>query len=105
MTQLLKEKQAEIAALCENYGISLLGVFGSAARKADFDTATSNIDFLITFTNPEQPGLACRFVRFAEEHEHLLSCPVALGTQASIENSEWNPIVHQGLQILHNEAA
>ena len=105
MIQLLTEKQPEIATLCENYGISLLGVFGSAAREADFNTTTSGIYFFITFTNPKQPGQASRFLRFAEELEHLLSCPVDLITQTAIEGSGWKPLINKDLEILQETAA
>jgi predicted nucleotidyltransferase len=38
--------------LCRRYGVRRLDVFGSAARGADFDVATSDVDFLVQFGPP-----------------------------------------------------
>ena len=50
MHQLIIEKQAEIAAICQRYKVERLEVFGSAAITTDFDPVTSDIDFLVTYT-------------------------------------------------------
>ena len=36
-----------IAAICKRFGVSRLEVFGSAARGGDFNTAGSDVDFLV----------------------------------------------------------
>ena len=102
---LLEEKQKEIGELCFAYGITRLGVFGSAARESDFDATSSDIDFLITFADPDQPGLARRFVRFAEELENLLATSVDLMTPASLEKSGWLKIISRDLEVLHESVS
>jgi predicted nucleotidyltransferase len=49
MHPLIDQRRAEIAALCQRYGVRQLEVFGSAARGDDFDPDRSDADFLVTF--------------------------------------------------------
>lgn len=51
MISMVTDKQAEIAALCERYGVRRLELFGSAATGA-YDPMTSDIDLLVTY--PEE---------------------------------------------------
>ncbi len=46
-----------ISAICQRFRIQRLEVFGSAARADDFDTETSDADFLVEFAPDAQPGL------------------------------------------------
>ena len=46
MIDLVANKREEIAALCRQYGIQRLDLFGSAATGA-FDPATSDLDFVV----------------------------------------------------------
>jgi uncharacterized protein len=70
MIQQLKDRQPEIARLCEEYGVRKLEVFGSAAT-GDFDPETSDYDFVIDFLD-YGPGIADRFIDFAYALEALL---------------------------------
>lgn len=45
----ISDKQADIAALCRDFGVKRLEIFGSAARGTDFDVASSDADFLVEF--------------------------------------------------------
>ena len=45
----IADKKAQLAKICRRYGVMRLEVFGSAARGADFDPATSDADFLVEF--------------------------------------------------------
>ena len=70
MIQQLKDKQPEIARLCEQYGVRKLDVFGSAAT-GEFDPETSDYDFVIDFLD-YGPGISDRFIDFADALEALL---------------------------------
>jgi predicted nucleotidyltransferase len=48
---LVADKQAEIVALCERYGVRRLELFGSAAT-GTYDPLASDIDLLVTY--PEE---------------------------------------------------
>ncbi len=76
MIELLSNNKKQIADLCQTYGVQKLEVFGSAATGA-FDSEHSDIDLIVDFAD-ESPGLARRFVAFAEALETLLGRPVDL---------------------------
>ncbi len=48
MTPLIEEKKEELFALCRQYGVRRLELFGSAAR-GTFAPATSDLDFLVDY--------------------------------------------------------
>lgn len=76
----------ELRELCRRFGVKRLDVFGSAARGADFDTARSDIDFLVEF-EPLQPGAYVdAYFGLKEGLEQLFGRPVDLVTVASIRN-------------------
>lgn len=85
MIGLIEEHRADINRLCRQYGVLRLDIFGSAATGA-FDAATSDLDFIATFTDTEKPGYARRYLAFAEALEALFNRPVDLLTEGSIRN-------------------
>ncbi|MGZ7029770.1 MAG: nucleotidyltransferase family protein [Terriglobales bacterium] len=60
--------KAEVAHVCERYGVSELLIFGSSVR-GDFKPASSDIDLLVAF----QPGERVGWFRFSELQEALES--------------------------------
>ena len=54
------DRKDEIAGICQRYRVSRLEVFGSAARGADFNPETSDVDFLVEFESPTLPGILKR---------------------------------------------
>jgi predicted nucleotidyltransferase len=86
MHTLIEQHRAEIAALCRRYGVRQLAVFGSAARGSDFDPATSDADFLVTFTAEANYDLA-GFADFKDALEALLGRPVDLVDRGAVEES------------------
>jgi predicted nucleotidyltransferase len=71
----------EIQALCREYGVIRLELFGSATG-SEFDPDRSDFDLIATFT--DTPGLA--FVRFADELEHIVGRPVDVMMNRPIRN-------------------
>jgi hypothetical protein len=57
----ISQHRAGIFAICQRYRISRLEVFGSAARAANFNPASSDADFLMEFAPDAQPGLNAFF--------------------------------------------
>lgn len=74
-----------IVALCRQYGVLRLDLFGSAAT-GTFDPETSDFDFIATFADTDVPGYARRYLAFAEALEALLGRAVDLLTEGSIRN-------------------
>jgi predicted nucleotidyltransferase len=85
MIDLVEEHRTEIAALCRQYGVLRLDLFGSAATGA-FNEATSDLDFIATFADTRKPGYADRFLDFADALEALFGRHVDLITDRSISN-------------------
>ena len=82
----IEEKREALAALCRRYGVTRLGVFGSAARDIDFDPKRSDADFLVTFNDETRNDLAA-FSDLKEALERLLGRPVDLVEREAIELS------------------
>jgi predicted nucleotidyltransferase len=59
MIALIKDNREAIVALCEQYGVQRLAVFGSAV-KGSFDPATSDLDFVVDLGGYER-GVAGRY--------------------------------------------
>ncbi len=76
----------EVAALCREFGVARLDVFGSAARGADFKPTLSDVDFLVTFEPAARNDLVI-FADFKNALEHLLARPVDLVEREAIEAS------------------
>jgi uncharacterized protein len=81
----LVSKQQEIAAVCRQFGVSRLDVFGSAAV-GGFDPATSDYDFIASFSAQPAVSMGRRFVGFCDALEALLGRKVDLMTDRPIDN-------------------
>jgi uncharacterized protein len=77
------EKRSEVAALCRRYGVLRLDVFGSAARGADFDAASSDIDFLVELS----PSTLDHLIDLQRSLETLFHRPVDLVSRRAVEGS------------------
>lgn len=82
----IAKRRPELLTLCRRHGVVRLEVFGSAARGADFESARSDADFLVTFTPASRNDLAA-FADFKEALEALLGRPVDLVEREAIETS------------------
>jgi predicted nucleotidyltransferase len=74
----------ELRELCRRFHVRRLDVFGSAAR-GDFDTARSDVDFLVEFA--AQDDDFARFLDFKQALEALLARRVDLVDRKAIEAS------------------
>lgn len=93
----IERHRAGIEALCREYGVTMLDVFGSATRD-DFDVAHSDFDFLVEFS-PSMPGMAAldQYFGFKEDLEASLgrsvarsiSCRERSRTRSSERASRW----------------
>ncbi len=82
---LIENHRAEIAELCRRFGVDRLDVFGSAAR-GDFELGRSDVDLVVRFAQPGEPGYADRYLAFAEALEGMFGCRVDLITERSLRN-------------------
>jgi predicted nucleotidyltransferase len=81
----IAEQRENLTELCRRFGVTRLEVFGSAARGMDFDTATSDVDFLVEFATKEDD--LARFLDFKQALERLFARRVDLVDRKAIEGS------------------
>ena len=76
MNPIIEAKKPEIIALCRQYGVMRLDLFGSATGP-NWDPETSDFDFVVEFENYGR-GIATRLVGFCDALEALLGRSVDL---------------------------
>ena len=92
----------EIAALCRQFGVRRLDLFGSAAAGA-FDQVTSDLDFVATFADTAAPNYAERYLNFAEALEALFGRPVDVVIDRSIRNPHFRRAVEATRQPVYDD--
>lgn len=103
MHSLIDDNLEAIRALCRNYGVARLDVFGSAADSR-LMTNLSDVDFVVTFAEPHLPGYADRYLGLAEALEALLGRPVDLVVDRAIRNPYFRSEVEASRHPLYDEA-
>jgi uncharacterized protein len=102
MNGLVEEHRDAIRALCQEYGVRRLDLFGSAATVA-FDTATNDLDFVATFAETRSTGYADRYLGFAEALEAQFGRPVDVITERSIRKSYFRQAVEASRRPIYDE--
>ena len=85
MISLVSEKQVEVAALCRKFKVRQLDLFGSAT-KANFKNGSSDLDFLVSFSEQEPSEYTRCYFSLADALEVLFQRHVDLITERSIRN-------------------
>ncbi|MBM4439351.1 MAG: nucleotidyltransferase domain-containing protein [Candidatus Rokubacteria bacterium] len=86
MHPFIERHRAEIAALCRQHGVRNLEVFGSAARKSDFDDVHSDVDFLVEFDSGARPPSLVTFFALRDALQTMLGRRVDLVTLSAVTN-------------------
>lgn len=102
MVPLVQKHMSELAALCRKHGVRKLDLFGSGAT-GRFDEKTSDIDFVIEFTD-YGPGIANRFLGFADDAEALFGRPVDLVFESKMKNPFFRAAVNATREPLYDAA-
>jgi predicted nucleotidyltransferase len=77
MVALIDTHRARITALCRQYGVRRLDVFGSAIGP-DFDPATSDVDLVVDFDPTHDGSPLHRYFDLKRELEEVFGRPVDL---------------------------
>lgn len=85
MPSVIEQHREELEALCRRAGARRLDAFGSVVR-ADFDAATSDLDFIVEFEPLAPARYAEAFFSLKQALESLFGRPVDLLTEGSIDN-------------------
>jgi uncharacterized protein len=86
MHDIIRQNQKKIEALCREFNVSRLEVFGSAARATDFDPARSDADFLVEFLKPSRIDPLDEYLGLKTKLTGLLSRPVDLVAMNAVRN-------------------
>ena len=82
---LLEERQQSLVELCRRYHVARLDVFGSAASGA-FESATSDVDFLVTFEPMPPADHADAYFGLLDALESLFDREIDLIEEDAVEN-------------------
>ena len=86
MIAIVRDKRAEVARICERYGVERLDLFGSAAGDG-FDPEASDLDFVVSFERRDPPDLFRRYFGLEEDLEALFGRGVDLVMEGALEKS------------------
>jgi len=84
MIDLIEQNKPALIALCRQFGVKRLDLFGSAA-KGTFMPGKSDIDFVVEFFD-YGPGITDRLLGFMHAAENLFGVPVDLVSARKISN-------------------
>ena len=107
MIALVEENKRELVELCRKFQVERLDRLGSAATPL-FESDTSDLDFVVEFTNPAPGTYVDRYLDFAEALEALFQRPVDLITERAIHNPYFRrsvELTRQSLYERRNEEA
>ena len=101
MIPLVQQHLEAINALCREYGVLRLEVFGSAAT-GEFDPERSDIDFLVEYPEDYDFGLwlTCYF-EFKRRLEDILGYPVDLVMVGAMRNPCFIESVNESRRLLY----
>lgn len=85
MLSTISERNADVAHLCQRYGVARLDVFGSAVR-SDFDPSRSDIDFVVQFHERAKDDAFNNYFGLREGLEEIFERPIDLLTTEQIKN-------------------
>jgi predicted nucleotidyltransferase len=85
MNRLIEEKRRELEGVCRRHNVERIELFGSAAG-SDFEDATSDLDFLVTFQGLGLNQYADAYFGLREDLEALFHRPVDLVVASAIQN-------------------
>jgi predicted nucleotidyltransferase len=85
MNHLIEENREELELICRKCHVRRIELFGSATGP-EFDPATSDLDFLVTFEELPIIKYADAYFGLLEELQRLFHRPVDLVVESSIRN-------------------
>ena len=103
MIALIEQNPEQIAALCRQYGVARLEVFGSAATGA-FNFNTSDIDLIVRFGAHERLNLFERYFGFVEDLERLFKHPIDLLTDQRFHNPYFAQSVAESRHLVYEQS-
>jgi hypothetical protein len=104
MISSIERKQGEVAALCQRYNVRRLELFGSAATD-DFDSARSDLDFLVEFQPGQDLGPWLRhYFDLRDELARLFDRPVDLVMAEAVTDPRFRTELERTRVVLYAAA-
>lgn len=100
MVAIISGKIGELWALCEQFGVAKLELFGSAAT-GEFDEAKSDLDFLVEFQCLESINAFDQFFGFQIALEELYGCSIDLVDPTAMRNPYFIESVNQSRELVY----
>jgi hypothetical protein len=100
MVKLIEEHRAQLFDLCGKYRVKSLQLIGSATR-ADFDPATSDLDFVVEFHDFTVANAADRYLGLLVDLEELFGRRVDLISYRAIRNPYFKQVVDRTRVMLY----
>jgi predicted nucleotidyltransferase len=101
MPPVIEERMAELLALCEEFGVARLEIFGSATTGA-FDPLLSDLDFLVTYPPDYDYGpWLGRYFELKERLRELFRRRVDLVMAREFRNPHFARSVHESRRLLY----
>ena len=89
----------QIAEKCQHYNIKALYLIGSVARGEN--TADSDLDFVVSFNDLNQPGIADRYFDFHKFLEELFAVKVDLIEETAIRNPFFKKAIDRDKKLIY----
>jgi hypothetical protein len=96
----IEQKREQLANLCRQYHVQRLALFGSALRD-DFDSARSDLDFVVEFKPLPAGTYADTYFGLMEALEQLFQRPVDLVVESAIKNPYFRESVERSKALLY----
>ena len=96
----IEQHSQELEALCHEYGVERLALFGSAVT-GGFRANSSDLDFLVEFRTPLAAGYADRYFGLLEGLQDLFHRPVDLVVESAIRNPYFREAVDRDKALLY----
>jgi len=101
MVAIIQDKIKDVEALCKQYGVTKLELFGSAAT-GEFNEATSDLDFLVEFDYSTPMGAFNQYFGFLHGLEDLFGRSIDLVCAKSMRNSYFIESVNKSRTLIYD---
>ncbi len=101
MVGLIEDNYEALKALCVQYRVQRLELFGSALTGNDFDSERSDLDFLVEFLPLKQGEYADAYFGLLEAIENLLHRHVDLVMTGAIKNPYFLESINKSRKVLY----
>jgi|SRR5438093_12673502 len=102
MNTLVEKKRDALGQLCRRFKVRRLALFGSAS-KGNFNTESSDLDFLVTLEEQPPGEYAHCYLGLANALEQLFERRVDLVTEASIRNPYFRQAIEATQELVYED--